>query len=260
WGKRAVLWDAEGHDWELKQTPEQIAARILNRVSAGSIVVLHDAGQLICPPPHTAEALRIICTRILQEKKLPLVALEFPDWPAWRCVIFALWEKWETLFARINQIERISAHNFIRLSKSVYSGPDLYSSEGRLLAKTGDQVGEIHFDNGRVQDLDEDVQRSALRVLNKAKAAFPEFALYVAESPHYQDIKVFYGLTMIHRGARGMGFHVQDVPIKGAHRGAHLLHIIIMWIYNPARKNKGETKMVWISRQELLDKWLPKTS
>lgn len=74
--KQAVLWSVEGHDWEARRTPEQIMSRILKRTEAGSIVVLHDAGGDEGAPQNTLQALDELCSKIVEEKKLPLVALD----------------------------------------------------------------------------------------------------------------------------------------------------------------------------------------
>lgn len=261
--KRAVLWNVEGHDWQARRTPEQIAGRVLRRSKEGAIIVLHDAGGEQDAPKNTVEALHIICSTIVKEKKLPLVRLEFPGWVWWRCVIFAAWEKWERFFARKYQVERINSTNFLCLAKKIYKGPDIYSGEGMLLAKTGDEVGEIHLDSGRLLDNDSSVSRAALHALHLAKECLPELALYIAENPEYGEIKVFLGLTLINRGVKGLGFHVQDMQAKGIYRIVGILQNVIMWIYNPNRKSRGGVfsggtpKIVWISRQELLKRWLP---
>lgn len=261
--KQAVLWSVEGHDWQRHRSPEQIAERIMRHTREGSIIVLHDAGGEKGAPENTVAALKIICRKIIEEQKLPLVRLELPDWPWWRRVIFVLWEKWERLFARIYNVERINASNFLRLSKTTYNGPDLFAGDGRVLARTGDQVGEIHFESGRIRRTESDVQRAALGTLRLAREALPELARYVVDNPEYKEVEVFLGLTLIHRGVKGFGFNVQDIPVKEFRHGVYFLQKLIMWIYNPIRKKHADRrhsdkmKLVWIARQELLQRWLP---
>ncbi|KNZ69672.1 polysaccharide deacetylase [Thermincola ferriacetica] len=261
--KRAVLWNVEGHDWKVRRNPEQIASSILRKTKEGSILVLHDAGGEKGAPENTVRALKTICRKIVEEQKLPLVKLEFPDWPWWRRLVFALWEKWERFFARIYHVERINSTNFLRLSKTIYKGPNLYTSDGRLLAKAGDKVGEIHFESGRLRGNENDIQKAAVRALRLARESLPELARYIVENPEYKNIEVFFGLTMINRGVKGLGFSVQDISIKGLKRGVYLLQKVIKWIYGPTRKVRGskhpgdQPKIVWISRQQLLERWFP---
>ena len=42
-GWRPLLWSRWGRDWEARATPEQIAARAVRDLSAGDVVLLHDA-------------------------------------------------------------------------------------------------------------------------------------------------------------------------------------------------------------------------
>lgn len=261
--KRAVLWNVEGHDWQQRRRPEEIAARVVKKAREGSIIVLHDAGGETGAPANTLAALPLICRGIIEGKKLPIVMLEFPQWPWWRRTVYALWENWEQLFAKIYHVERINSTNFLRLAKTVYTGPNLYADDGCLLAKDGDLVAEIHFDNPRIQGKDRDILKIAIRALHMARQALPELAQYVAENPEYQQTKVFIGFTLKTRGIRGMGFQVQEVPLTALGRGVGFLQRIIRWVYHPvpgstaSRTVKQQPQIVWISREALLEKWLP---
>jgi peptidoglycan/xylan/chitin deacetylase (PgdA/CDA1 family) len=48
-GWRRVLWAAWGRDWEPAQTPDTICGRVLSRVRAGDVVLLHDAERYSSP-------------------------------------------------------------------------------------------------------------------------------------------------------------------------------------------------------------------
>ena len=76
--KQVVLWNVDGHDWQRRRSSERIITRILKRIKPGSIVLLHDAGGETGAPQNTLSALDELCCRIVQEKKLPLVALKLP--------------------------------------------------------------------------------------------------------------------------------------------------------------------------------------
>jgi peptidoglycan/xylan/chitin deacetylase (PgdA/CDA1 family) len=73
--KKAVLWIAEGHDWQAKRTPKQIIERILNKITAGSIILLHDDGGEDGAPLNTLKALEKLCFRIINEKELTFIRL-----------------------------------------------------------------------------------------------------------------------------------------------------------------------------------------
>jgi len=63
---RGVMWTVIGYDWNRK--PEQIAARILRRVSNGAIVCLHDGRELRVRPEIgvTVEAVRRVIPEFLE--------------------------------------------------------------------------------------------------------------------------------------------------------------------------------------------------
>lgn len=261
--KKAVLWNAEGHDWQVRRTPGEIAERLLKRTKEGTIIVLHDSGGEQGAPDNSLQALDLMCGRIVEELKLPLVPLEFPEWTEWHRFLFALWEKWELLFARLYRVERIDANNLFRLSLNSFEGPDLYAQDGRLLAKKGDTVAEIHLDNVRLQRKGSGMRELGLKALRQVRESLPGLAAYVAENPKYRSVEVFMGLTLLNRGVKGFGFHVQEIPLTGFTRFVGILQRVIMVIYHPAGKARlterlgHEPKLVWISRQELLQRWLP---
>lgn len=264
--KKAVLWNVEGHDWKACSSPQQIAERILKRTQEGTIIVLHDSGGEPGAPRQTLQALEILCRELREKIKLPVVKLEFPKWSFFRLFTYTLWEKWERLFARLNKVERINSTNIVRLSRTRYKGPTLYSQEGRLLAKPGDLVAELHLDNARFLGTETDSQKIALKALRQAKHSLPELASYIVKHPDYQDIQVFLGLSLINRGVKRLGFVVQDVPVSLSTRGIGLLQSIIKRVYQPPGMNNNlntmgdQPKLVWISREELLKRWLDETA
>lgn len=259
--KRVVLWNSEGHDWKVNRSPERIAIRILKRCKEGTVVLLHDAGGEKGTSDNTKTALEIICRKIVEEKKLPIVQLDLPQWSGWRRFIFNLWEKWEHLYAKLNHVERINSTNILRVTKTRYKGPNLYGEDGRLLAKGGDFVGEIHIDSNRLEHQAEDVNKTAVATLRKAKQSLPEFARYIVENPKYKDVEVFVGVTLINRGVRGLGFNVQEIPSSWIKHWIGFLQKLIIRIYHPVRKTQVKKpgvvrpKLVWISREQLLQRW-----
>lgn len=260
--KKSVLWTSEGHDWKVCKKPDQIADRVLEQTSVGSIIVLHDSGGEKTAPENTLKAIEIICRRIQEVQKLPIVKLEIPTWSMKRRLAYRFWEVWENGFAKLYKIERISASNLLRLSQKRYKGPALYSSEGRLLAEDGDLVGEIHFDNARFMGKETDSHLIALKALREIKPSLSEVAAYIQQNPNYAEIKVFLGLTLIHRGVKGLGFEVNDVPISINTRFIAFLQKFILRICHPSGKARAQRmkmtypKLVFISRDELIDRWL----
>ena len=257
---RAVLWNAEGHDWEVRRTPEEITERILKSTDEGTIVVMHDSGGQQGAQKNTILALEKLCERIVKERKLPIVPLEFPDWPLKKRLVFQVWEMWGHYYAREHHVERVDAMNIFRLEKTRYEGPDLFAEDGMLLATKGDSVAEIHLDNIRLQAKGQDMQKTALKVLRQSRESLPGLIRYIAQDPTYDNIKVFVAQTLLYRGVKGFGFSIQDLPDTWKSRGVAWLQRRVMRVYHPAGKERengrlgNKTRLVWISREKLLGK------
>jgi peptidoglycan/xylan/chitin deacetylase (PgdA/CDA1 family) len=263
--KRIVLWNIEGHDWQAKQSAAEITKRIISKARNGGIVVLHDSGGEAGAPLHTLQALENICQGLVAKKKLALVPLEFPEWSGLRRLVFSLWQKWEQIFAKVNHLEIIDAANIYRLAKARYKGPGLYSGDGRILAKEGDVVGELHMDSLRLSGKGTDIHTIGIKVLRQVRESLPDLAAYINDNPAYADIQVFMGTSLLNRGVKGLGFNVQEVSPNWFNRGIEALQKLNLRIYHPSGKGnnrklkEGRLKIVWISREELLGRWLKET-
>jgi peptidoglycan/xylan/chitin deacetylase (PgdA/CDA1 family) len=258
--KQAILWNVEGHDWQARRSPEEIASTIVGKVKEGSIVVLHDAGGEKGAPDNTVKALRIICRKIIEERKLPLVQLELPDWPFGRRLAFQIWEKWEHYFARKNNVVRINSTNILKLAKTIYKGPDLFDDDGRLVAKAGDVGVEIHVDSVRLLSKEKNVRKSGLRFMQLGKQSVPEMVRYIAQNDSYKEVKLFFGFSWMNHGMKHFGFRVQEMPKTIFSSGVIILQTIIRWIYGPYQSKAAvkveNLSVVWISREQLLERWL----
>jgi Predicted xylanase/chitin deacetylase len=261
--KQAILWDVEGHDWQAHRSPEDIANRIIKNARGGSIVLLHDCGGEEGAPVNTLNALDLICRRIVDDLKLPLVPLELPEWSGWRKLFLGLWDRWEQFFARLYKIERISSTCIFRISRSRYHGPALYSTGGQLLAQAGDLVGEIHFDNSRLQREGSTTGEKGMHLLHQVRKSLPALARFVANNPDYRSISVIVGLTLINQGAQHLGFQVQELPPTIFLRWMGFWQRQIKLIYNSKPEkiktinhDGNDPRLVWMSKQQLLENWL----
>jgi len=257
--KKAVSWTVHGRDWRQERTPAQISARILKRVKEGAIILLHDSGGDPGAPENTLACLPNLCSVIRHTYKLPILPLSFPGWPLYRRLFYRIWEKWERFYAKIFKIKRIDDHNLFRLALTRYQGPDLRAPNGETLATKGDLVGEIHFDNIRLQLIGGDLKKSGVRALKMARSSLPVLAKYIAENPEFKNIRVYLGVTLINRGVKALGFNVEDYPSRNG-RFIAFMQKIIMRIYHPAgnrdTKSLGDKpKIVWISKETLLEKY-----
>jgi peptidoglycan-N-acetylglucosamine deacetylase len=69
-GMRPILWSRWGKDWRRLTTPERIAARATRDLSAGDVILLHDADFYSSRGSHerTAEALKLIVRELKRQK------------------------------------------------------------------------------------------------------------------------------------------------------------------------------------------------
>lgn len=58
------LWSRNAKDWEIETKPEDIINRVTQKLAAGEIIVLHDAGGDPKAPEHTIEALRTLLPQL----------------------------------------------------------------------------------------------------------------------------------------------------------------------------------------------------
>jgi peptidoglycan/xylan/chitin deacetylase (PgdA/CDA1 family) len=260
--KRIVLWNNEGHDWQAKYSAEQIAQQIVKKAKPGGIIVLHDSGGDTDAPEHTLQALEIICQHLESRKKLSIVPLEFPDWSSLRRLYFTLWQKWEDIFANIYHLEKINSTNLFRLTRTRYKGPELYNKDGQILAKDGDLVAELHIDSLRLSEKGTDIHTVGIKALRQTRKSLPDLAAYINNNPAYSEIQVIMGVSLLNRGVKGFGFNVQEVSPNWFYWGIRVLQKLNSRIYHPAAnagRNKqleGHPKIVWISKEELFNRWL----
>ncbi|MCR4400140.1 MAG: polysaccharide deacetylase family protein [Syntrophomonadaceae bacterium] len=264
--RKLVLWNVEAHDWLVGRGPQRVADEVVRKARDGAIVLLHDAGGQPGAPANTLRALDDLCHRVRQERKLALVLPDLPDWTLRRRLLFAAWEGWERVFARLYQVERLDATNIFRLGLSRYRGPELRGADGSVAARSGDLVGEIHLDSLRLQDRGADAQRSAARLLREARESMRGLARHVASDPRFADVQVLLGYTLLQAHARALGFHVQEMPPGWAPGLLGRWERLVMWVYRPTgrppagRHLRARPELAWISRAELLERWLPQAS
>ncbi|RJE48446.1 MULTISPECIES: polysaccharide deacetylase family protein [unclassified Dehalobacter] len=263
-GKKLISWSADGRDWHIERTPHRIVQRITHRTKEGTIILLHDSGGDKGAPENTLAALKPLVIEIQKELKLPLVPLQLPDWSLPRRIGFRVWEKWELFYARCKQITRIDERNIFRLGLTRYHGPDLFNENGELIASAGDMVGEIHLDNTRFRGLGTNIQKIGYNALKQARLSLPVLARYISLNPNYKDIKAFLGITLINRGVKGLGFNVTEYT-NGNAGFIGFMQKIVYRVYNPSAKKDTEKlgtkpKVVWISKDALLEKYLTKKS
>jgi len=258
--KKIVVWDIKSYDWKKDRAPSDIINLVIKKSSEGGIILFHDSGGETGAPANTLLCLEKLIERLKTELKLPVVPLEFPDWPLLRRIVYRLWQKWEKYYAKLNNVRRIDDQSLFRLALVKYKGPNLINEQGQVLAKRGDLIGEIHYDNSRFHNIGTDNENIGINALKKVRFSLPVLASYVANNPEFKNVKVYMGVTMLNKGAKKLGFSVQEYPSKFGRFIAALQKFIIK-IYHPMgakRKTSNlgsKPKLVWITKDQLLKKY-----
>ncbi len=254
-----ALWSYDPGDWRPAQDPAALAQRIVDALAPGRIYLLHDAGgdgRL-----HTAQALELALPQLTQlgYRAVTLTELMAHTDPLsfWRRVLQAVWGVWEAVFERMNRVERIGdARSVLRIGRVTYRGLPATLDGGRKV-RPGDVVGELHFRNPRIAAL------GAIRSLPLFDRALRELAVLLETDPRYQDLEVFFGISVAFRGARRFGFEVQDMNFSPWRRfvaGSYLRWV--MTVYHPQgierlhhRRDQLEPKGIFITRETILRRY-----
>lgn len=171
-------------------------------------------------------ALVIIC--------ILLLAVTYKKW------FLPFWLGYERLFERLFQLKVIDHDNpFFHYRVRPYKGRPLPMGNGDFLKK-GDLVAEIHFDNNRLYELSLESHsyvQLAIKLIRLAQEQLPKVE-EILKTPKYSNVKAVYGISMIHRGVKQMGFQVLDMP-KGPMYFCTLLYLrFLVGVIHPSGRDR----------------------
>ncbi|MCC3375624.1 polysaccharide deacetylase family protein [Cohnella sp. REN36] len=293
-----VLWTSMFGDWKQRVGADRLYRKMRRKLQPGQVLLLHDCGDTFGAdhdaPANTIAALerllndgrelglrfvgidRMIETteRARAKRKAARSGAEEPadetsrtaephrQGPIKRAVV-ALWMQWERIFQWLFRLRAVGDGKAFHYRVVKYGGPELLLKNGEALRR-GDYVMEIHFVNKMMYEFgmtSRSEMHTAIRVIQAVKHALPEMASELANAPHGSEIKALYGVTMINRGAEGLGFESFDLP-----RGMFsfltnwYLRLLTVIIHPDGRtrvKKHGErmTPRALIMRREVLLSW-----
>jgi peptidoglycan/xylan/chitin deacetylase (PgdA/CDA1 family) len=218
-GLKAILWTFMSWDWSKRATAESIARRVLSRVKDGAIIVLHDSGSTPGAaddaPAQVVRALPVILDG-LEKRGLKVVPLEEalkarqPGRLTLKKCVQRLWGIFEWTFRKLGRIRELEEgkNSFYRMAPRRYRGKEWLMPDGTLL-KPGNTYLELHINNNRLQELidgDMSIERIVLKALREAQKELPLLADLLKNNPAYQDVKILFGITLLHRGTERLGF------------------------------------------------------
>ncbi|MGG1663118.1 polysaccharide deacetylase family protein [Brevibacillus sp. NRS-1366] len=275
---RVVLWSLMVGDWWSIGGSKKIKNRLLKRVRGGAVILLHDSGTTwganLNAPLHTIEALEDVFTEIrLQgyqcvrvDEMIRLHERMIHTQVSWRKrLLISLWMKWEKIFHMVSGMKPIDVNNqFLHVRVRIYRGKTIRLADGEEIRK-GDRIAELHFDNELLFTMTTSSRSSiqlAIQMIRATEQLLPKILRLLRSHPTYQNVKGIYGVSLVHRGAKQLGFSVIDLQ-----KGPLSLFIkaylrILLIVVHPQGKQRLQSKkdllipkIIAMSTKELVRKY-----
>jgi hypothetical protein len=182
-----------------------------------------------------------------------------------RQFVLILWPIVDQLLRVIYRIKPLKADDsgIISFNLRPYKGPIKVLNDSSEL-KTGDTIIELHLNNDwfkRRRNLNLSASKSPREVLGCLTQDLHVLAQQVA-SDRFGNITAVHGTTILHVGARRLGFQIDELPDSLWKKGARLYMAGLMQAYHlrgdeasEAREKPWKLKEVWLSRTALLTRY-----
>ncbi|MGQ7887538.1 polysaccharide deacetylase family protein [Paenibacillus sp. WC2504] len=273
---RLVFWSLMVKDWRSKGGTERIKSKLLAKLQSNHIIVLHDSGQTFGAnrdaPQYMLAALEAfleICKQrmvIFLPIDTYLDLLQFKKRAASRLTkkfLIFIWLKWERVFHWLFNIRPIDVDNQIFYSRVCkYHGKTIHLGSGEELI-SGDLVIELHFNNEKLHQLiteSDSMFQLAIQMKQAVKSFLPTLTQHVHFIP--EKVKAIYGITMIHRGSKQLGFTVTELPSGLFSRLTQFYLKLLLYVLHPNGRDRLKMKsellsprIATISTQELYKKY-----
>lgn len=182
--------------------------------------------------------------------------------------ISLLWPQIDWLLCVICHIKplRADGSSIISIELRRYNGNYITLDDGSNI-KAGDQIIELHMNSAWFKRRREDnleAWQSPWKVLHCLAQDLNFLAKQIANGPFSKSIAL-HGCTLLHNGARRLGFQVQELPDSLWNKCARFYMAGLMRAYHLPTVRHLETfgrspelKEVWLSRETLLKAYLPR--
>jgi len=182
--------------------------------------------------------------------------------------VLILWPVADRLLRVIYRIRPLKADDsgIIRFNLRRFKGPTKVLNDGSEV-KTGDTIIELHLNNDwfkRRRKLNLRAAQSPREVLGCFAQDLHLLAQQVA-SGMFGNIAALHSSTILHVGAKRLGFQVDELPDSLWKRGGRFYMAGLMQVYHlrgdkvsGLREKPLELKEVWLSRTALLTRYGPK--
>jgi len=180
--------------------------------------------------------------------------------------VLIFWPVVDKLLRVIQGIKSLKADNngIIRFSLGRYKGVTRVLNDGSEV-KAGDTIMELHLNNEwfkRRRRLNLGASQSPREFLGCLARDLHFLAEQVASGTFGNNIAALHGSTILHVGARRLGFQVDELPDSLWKKGARFYMAGLMQVYHlrgdevsGLREKPWELKEVWLSKAALLSKY-----
>jgi len=274
---KIVMWSVMPKDWRSRVGSARLKARLLAGIRDGSIVLLHDSGDTFGAdrdaPAHMLKALDEVLTGIRERGIKPvrvdelLEASEIYKLGIFKRTLVALWMAWEWCFVKLFRLKPVDSGNpLFKLRVREYQGKQpILLPDGERISK-GDLVAELHLDNYTLFKIglaSRSTVQLATQLIRRTRNLLPEIGRLLTTDPSFENVKGLYGITMIHRGSKQLGFTVIDLPEGLFARVTRTYLRLLLYIVHPNGKERLkeksdllEPKIVAISKNELTHRYI----
>ena len=182
--------------------------------------------------------------------------------------VLLLWPAVDRLLRVIHHIKPLKAYHsgIVSLDIRHYKGRTVVLNDGSKV-KTGDTIIELHLNNAwfkRRRKLDIKASQSTREILGCFEQDLRFLAQQVVNGK-FEGVVALHGSTLLHAGAKRLGFQVEELPPSLWKKGASFYLAGIMQIYHlrgdkvsRIREKPWELKEVWFSKAALLTRYGPK--
>jgi|YelNatPaOPRAMG01_1025707.scaffolds.fasta_scaffold99990_2 hypothetical protein len=148
-----------------------------------------------------------------------------------------------------------------------YKGATKVLNDGSKV-KTGDTIMELHLNNAwfkRRRKLNMKATQSTREILGSFEQDLHFIAQQMIDGM-FEDVVALHATTLLHAGAKRLGFQVDELPDSLWNKGARFYMINLMRVYHlrrdglsGSRRKSWELREVWLSKAALLTKYAPET-
>lgn len=274
---KIVLWSSMGRDWSSSVGKNKLKSILINQTKDGSIVLLHDSGETIgadrdAPAymlPALEEAIIELKKRDMQFIRVDEMAIEpvSVKLGAMKRLLIAVWMLWERCFVKLFRVIPIDSNNpLLKLRVREYLGSHPISLEDGEQIRKGDLIAELHFDNQLLFNLGVDSRSSvhlAIQIIRRTELLMPQIRKLLESDPEFKGVKGLYGISLIHRGSKQLGFTVLDLPKGLFARMTRYYLRFLLYIIHPQGKDRLKSKpellvpkIIAISKKELMNRYI----